>query len=258
MQNKTESFERLLNIMDDLREKCPWDKKQTLDSLRILTIEETYELVDAIDAKDMKSLKEELGDIMLHLVFYAKIASEKNEFDIADVLNNVCDKLIARHPHIYGDVQVSGEEEVKANWEKLKLKEGKKSVLQGVPKSLPAVVKALRIQDKAKQVGFEWENIAQVYEKVTEELSELNEAVATQNQEKIEEEFGDLLFALVNYSRFLKVDPEAALEKCNRKFIARFQYIEEQAQKLNKPLEQMTLAEMDGYWNDAKKNISNF
>ncbi len=257
MQNKTESFERLLNIMDDLREKCPWDKKQTIESLRILTIEETYELVDAIDAKDMKSLKEELGDIMLHLVFYAKIASEKNEFDIADVLNGVCDKLIARHPHIYGNVQVSGEEEVKANWEKLKLKEGKKSVLQGVPKSLPAIVKALRIQDKAKQVGFEWENVEQVYEKVTEELSELNEAVAVKNQEKIEEEFGDLLFALVNYSRFLKVDPEAALEKCNTKFIKRFQYIEEQAQKLNKPLEQMTLAEMDGYWNDAKKIISN-
>jgi XTP/dITP diphosphohydrolase len=257
MQNKTESFARLLNIMDDLREKCPWDKKQTIESLRILTIEETYELVDAIDAKDMKSLKEELGDIMLHLVFYAKIASETNDFDIADVLNTVSDKLIARHPHIYGDVKVSGEEEVKANWEKLKLKEGKKSILQGVPKSLPAIVKALRIQDKAKQVGFEWENIEQVYEKVTEELEELNEVVPTQNQEKIEEEFGDLLFALVNYSRFLKVDPEAALEKCNKKFINRFQYIEEQAQKLNKPLDEMTLTEMDGYWNDAKKMLNN-
>ncbi len=255
MQNKTESFARLLNIMDDLREQCPWDKKQTIESLRILTIEETYELVDAIDTKDMKSLKEELGDLMLHLVFYAKIASETNEFDIADVLNTVSDKLIARHPHIYGDVKVSGEEEVKANWEKLKLKEGKKSILQGVPKSLPAIVKALRIQDKAKQVGFEWENIEQVYEKVTEELEELNEVVATQNQEKIEEEFGDLLFALINYSRFLKVDPEAALEKCNKKFINRFQYIEEQAQKLNKPLGEMTLTEMDGYWNDAKKII---
>lgn len=257
MQNKTESFARLLNIMDDLREKCPWDKKQTIESLRILTIEETYELVDAIDTKDMKGLKEELGDIMLHLVFYAKIASETNDFDIADVLNTVSDKLIARHPHIYGDVKVSGEEEVKANWEKLKLKEGKKSILQGVPKSLPAIVKALRIQDKAKQVGFEWENIEQVYEKVTEELEELNEVVATQNQEKIEEEFGDLLFALVNYSRFLKVDPEAALEKCNKKFINRFQYIEEQAQKLNKPLDEMTLTEMDGYWNDAKKMLNN-
>jgi len=257
MQNKTESFARLLNIMDDLREKCPWDKKQTIESLRILTIEETYELVDAIDAKDMKSLKEELGDIMLHLIFYAKIASETNDFDIADVLNNVSDKLIARHPHIYGDVKVSGEDEVKANWEKLKLKEGKKSILQGVPKSLPAIVKALRIQDKAKQVGFEWENIEQVYEKVTEELEELNEVVPTQNQEKIEEEFGDLLFALVNYSRFLKVDPEAALEKCNKKFINRFQYIEEQAQKLNKPLDEMTLTEMDGYWNDAKKMLNN-
>jgi len=243
--------------MDDLREKCPWDKKQTIESLRILTIEETYELVDAIDTKDMKGLKEELGDIMLHLVFYAKIASETNDFDIADVLNTVSDKLIARHPHIYGDVKVSGEEEVKANWEKLKLKEGKKSILQGVPKSLPAIVKALRIQDKAKQVGFEWENIEQVYEKVTEELEELNEVVATQNQEKIEEEFGDLLFALVNYSRFLKVDPEAALEKCNKKFINRFQYIEEQAQKLNKPLDEMTLTEMDGYWNDAKKMLNN-
>ena len=257
MQNKTESFARLLNIMDDLREKCPWDKKQTIESLRILTIEETYELVDAIDTKDMKSLKEELGDIMLHLVFYAKIASETNDFDIADVLNTVSDKLIARHPHIYGDVKVSGEEEVKANWEKLKLKEGKKSILQGVPKSLPAIVKALRIQDKAKQVGFEWENIEQVYEKVTEELEELNEVVPTQSQEKIEEEFGDLLFALVNYSRFLKVDPEAALEKCNKKFINRFQYIEEQAQKLNKPLDEMTLTEMDGYWNDAKKMLNN-
>lgn len=255
IEQKKEAFARLLTIMDELRAQCPWDKKQTLESLRILTIEETYELADAIDNKDLKSLKEELGDIMLHLVFYAKIASEKSEFDIADVLHAVCDKLVARHPHIYGDVKVNGEEEVKANWEKLKLKEGKTSILQGVPKSLSAVVKALRIQEKSKQVGFEWETTEQVYEKVTEELKELQEVINSNEKEKVEEEFGDVLFALINYARFIKVDPEAALEKCNKKFISRFQYIEAQAQKLNKPLTEMTLTEMDFYWNEAKKML---
>jgi XTP/dITP diphosphohydrolase len=255
MQNKTESFARLLRIMDELREQCPWDKKQTIESLRILTIEETYELADAIDAKDMTALKEEIGDLMLHLVFYAKIASETKQFDIADVLNTVCDKLIARHPHIYADVKVNGEEEVKQNWEKLKMKEGRTSMLQGVPQSLPALVKAYRMQEKAKQVGFEWEHIEQVKKKVEEEWAELNEEIGGDNKEKIEEEFGDLLFAMVNYSRFLKVDPEAALEKCNIKFKKRFQYIEEQAQKINKPLTEMTLEEMDGYWNEAKRML---
>jgi len=253
IHQKKEAFERLLTIMDELREQCPWDKKQTIQSLRILTIEETYELVDAIDSNDLKGLNEELGDVLLHLVFYAKITSETNDFDIADVINNLCDKLVARHPHIYSDVKVSGEEEVKANWEKLKLKEGKKSILQGVPKSLPAVVKALRIQEKSKQVGFEWDTVARVYDKVTEEIQELQEAVQLDKHEKIEEEFGDVLFALVNYARFINVDPEAALEKCNKKFIKRFQYIEEQAQKLNKPLTEMTLTEMDYYWNEAKR-----
>jgi len=256
MQNKTESFARLLRIMDELREQCPWDKKQTLESLRILTIEETYELADAIDAKDMKALKEEIGDLMLHMVFYARIASETKDFDIADVLNTLCDKLISRHPHIYGEVKVSNEEEVKVNWEKLKMKEGRKSLLQGVPKSLPALVKAYRMQEKAKQVGFEWEHVEQVKKKVEEEWRELNDEIKVNNQAKIEEEFGDLMFAMVNYSRFLKVDPEAALEKCNIKFKKRFEYIEEQAQKLNKPLTEMTLEEMDGYWNEAKRMLN--
>ncbi len=253
MQNKLKSFGRLLEVMDDLREKCPWDKKQTIESLRILTIEEVYELVDAIDEQDMDGIKEELGDLMLHLVFYSKIASEKGAFDIADVINDVCDKLIARHPHIYGDMKLADEDAVKANWEKIKLREGKTSVLQGVPKSLPAVVKALRIQDKAKQVGFEWENIEQVFEKVEEEFSELNEAVVNGDKQKIEEEFGDLLFALINYSRFLKIDPEQTLEKCNKKFIRRFQYIEQQALQFNKNLTEMTLNEMDSLWNEAKR-----
>jgi XTP/dITP diphosphohydrolase len=256
MQNKTESFARLLRIMDELREQCPWDKKQTLESLRILTIEETYELADAIDARDMKALKEEIGDLMLHMVFYARIASETNDFDIADVLNTLCDKLVARHPHIYADVKVNNEEDVKVNWEKLKMKEGRTSLLQGVPKSLPALVKAYRMQEKAKQVGFEWEHIDQVRKKVEEEWDELNVEIKADNKEKIEEEFGDLLFALVNYSRFLNVDPEAALEKCNVKFKNRFQYIEAQAQKLNRPLTDMTLEEMDGYWNEAKTMLN--
>jgi XTP/dITP diphosphohydrolase len=254
MQNKTESFARLLHIMDDLREQCPWDRKQTIQSLRMLTIEELYELIDAIDSGDMQQLKEELGDIMLHLVFYAKIASEKNEFDIADVISTLCDKLIARHPHIYAAVSVKDENEVKANWEKLKLNEGKESVMQGVPKSLPALVKAFRLQDKAAQVGFDWENAGQVKQKVEEEYRELDAEIAKGNQKKIEEEFGDLLFALVNYARFLKIDPERALEQCNRKFIKRFQYIEQRARELNKPLTQMNLEEMDAYWNEAKKS----
>ena len=251
MQNKTESFARLLNIMDDLREKCPWDKKQTIESLRILTIEETYELVDAIDAQDMKGLKEELGDIMLHLVFYAKIASEKNEFDIADVLNNVCDKLIARHPHIYGDVKVADEEEVKANWEKLKLKEGKKSVLEGVPSSLPALVKATRIQEKVKGVGFEWDNKDDVWKKVEEEMQEFR-AEVEQNSDKQEEEFGDLLFSLVNYARFVNLSPESALARTNEKFIKRFQLMEEMIETENKDIKSMPLEEMDVYWEKAK------
>lgn len=256
MRNKLESFERLLTIMDELREQCPWDRKQTMESLRNLTIEETYELADAILDKDLQGVKEELGDIMLHLVFYAKIGDEKGAFDIADVLNGVCDKLVQRHPHIYGDVKVSGEEEVKKNWEQLKLKEGKKSVLEGVPNSLPALIKALRLQDKSKQVGFEWENRDQVWDKVTEELEELKEATLgdgqTVSQDKIEEEFGDLLFSLVNYARFIKVDPETALERTNKKFKSRFEYIEAKAKAQQRDLKSMTLEEMDALWNEAK------
>ena len=254
MEKKLEAFERLLNIMDDLREKCPWDKKQTLESLRILTIEEMYELADAIVEKDMKSLKEELGDILLHIVFYSKIADEQGEFNIADVLNTECEKLIHRHPHIYGDVKVENEEQVKKNWEQLKLKEGKESILGGVPKSLPALVKAYRIQEKAKQVGFEWDHIDQVWEKVQEELVELNEIKddSSISKEKVEEEFGDILFALINYARFLNIDPEMALEKTNKKFISRFTYIEQTARAEGRKLEEMTLEEMDNLWNEAK------
>ncbi|MEO7175072.1 MAG: nucleoside triphosphate pyrophosphohydrolase [Saprospiraceae bacterium] len=243
------AFERLLQIMDDLRSKCPWDKKQTWDSLRILTLEETYELADAILLKDSEGIKEEVGDLMLHLVFYAKIASEQNAWDIAAALNAVCDKLIHRHPHIYGDVIAEDEETVKRNWESLKLKEGKKSVLSGVPKSMPAMVKAYRIQEKAKQVGFEWESIEQVWDKVEEELAEMKEAIAESDQAHIEEEFGDLMFSLVNYARYLGIDPEAALEKVNLKFKKRFEHIESQA---TKPLAEMSLAEMDLLWNEAK------
>ena len=257
MNEKLKAFERLLGVMDDLREKCPWDKKQTLESLRNLTIEETYELADAILVKDMQGIKEELGDIMLHLVFYAKIASETNDFTIADVMNSVCDKLIYRHPHIYGDIKVNGEDEVKENWEKLKLKEGKKSILSGVPNSLPSLVKAFRIQDKAKQVGFEWEHLDQVWDKVQEENTEFVEAVSDFKKDpskfdKMEEEYGDLLFALVNYARFLKVEPETALERCNKKFISRFQYIEKAAKRTGQILEEMSLEEMDALWNEAK------
>lgn len=252
-QLQLEAFERLLNIMDDLREKCPWDKKQTLESLRHLTIEETYELGDAILDNNLEEIKKELGDLLLHIVFYAKIGSETDAFDMADVCNGICEKLIHRHPHIYGDVTVKDEEEVKQNWEKLKLKEGKKSVLEGVPKSLPALVKASRIQDKAKGVGFDWEEPHQVWDKVQEELEELQHEVKSGNQEKIEGEFGDVLFSMINYARFLNVNPDDALERTNKKFITRFQYLESKAGELGKPLSDMTLAEMDVFWNEAKK-----
>jgi len=252
-QLQLQSFERLLNIMDDLREKCPWDKKQTLESLRHLTIEETYELGDAILNNDLNEVKKELGDLLLHIVFYAKIGSESNTFDIADVCNEISEKLIHRHPHIYGDVEVKDEEEVKQNWEKLKLKEGKKSVLEGVPAGLPALVKASRIQDKVKGVGFDWEEPHQVWDKVQEELQELQDEVADGNQEKIEAEFGDVLFSMINYARFLNVNPEDALERTNKKFIKRFQYLESKASELGKPLMDMSLAEMDVFWNEAKK-----
>ena len=252
-KNQLQAFERLLDIMDDLREKCPWDKKQTLQTLRHLTIEETYELGDAILDSNLQEVKKELGDLLLHIIFYAKIGSETNDFDIADVCNDICDKLIHRHPHIYSDVEVKDEEEVKQNWEKLKLKEGKKSVLEGVPKSLPALVKASRIQDKAKGVGFDWEEPHQVWDKVQEEIEELKEEVKAGNHDKIESEFGDVLFSMINYARFLNVNPEDALERTNKKFIKRFQYLEEKAGGLGKPLSEMSLAEMDVFWNEAKK-----
>jgi len=253
MEDKLKAFERLLNIMDDLREKCPWDKKQTIASLRHLTIEETYELADAIIANDLQALKGELGDLMLHLVFYAKIADEQNEFNIADVLNTVCDKLIHRHPHIYGDVTVKDEEEVKANWEKLKLKEGKQSVLEGVPASLPALVKATRIQDKVKGIGFEWDNKDQVWAKVDEEINEFKAEVANGDQQKMEEEFGDVLFSLINYARWVNINPEDALAKTNQKFIRRFQWMEKTTKKEGKLLQDMSLSEMDVYWERSKK-----
>lgn len=252
-QTQLAAFSRLLDIMDDLREKCPWDRKQTLESLRHLTIEETYELGDAILENDLNEVKKELGDLLLHIVFYAKIGSESEAFDIADVANGICNKLIDRHPHIYGDVQVADEEEVKKNWENLKLKEGKTSVLEGVPKSLPAMVKANRIQDKVAGVGFDWEHPEQVFEKLKEELDELQHEVNENNAEKIEAEFGDVLFSMINYARFLKVDPESALERTNKKFIKRFQFLEEKAKAINKPLKDMTLAEMDVFWEEAKK-----
>jgi XTP/dITP diphosphohydrolase len=248
---KLEAFARLLQVMDDLREKCPWDRKQTFQSLRNLTIEETYELADAILDEDLEGIKEEIGDLMLHTVFYAKMAEEREAWDIGTALHAICDKLVQRHPHVYGDVQVNGEEEVKKNWEKLKLKSGKKSLLQGVPDSLPAIVKAWRMQQKTAQVGFEWENINQVWDKVAEEIAELQEAVAhNHSQEKKEEEFGDVLFALINYARFLNIEPETALERVNRKFKQRFEYIEANAPK---DLHDMTLAEMDALWDEAKK-----
>ncbi|MBD0851030.1 nucleoside triphosphate pyrophosphohydrolase [Maribacter arenosus] len=247
-----EAFDRLLTIMDELREQCPWDKKQTMQTLRHLTIEETYELGDAILEEDLLEVKNELGDLLLHIVFYAKIGSETNDFDITDVCNAICEKLINRHPHIYSDVKVRDEEEVKQNWENIKLKEGKKSVLEGVPKGLPALVKANRIQDKVAGVGFDWEKPEQVFEKVQEELSELQEEIKMGNAEKVESEFGDVLFSMINYARFLKINPENALERTNKKFIDRFQYLESKAKELGKSLKDMTLREMDVYWEEAK------
>jgi XTP/dITP diphosphohydrolase len=258
MSDKThqlKAFQRLLVIMDELREQCPWDKKQTIETLRHLTIEEVYELGDAILDNDLEEVKNELGDVLLHIVFYSKIGSEKKAFDIGDVCNSICDKLINRHPHIYGNVTVENEADVKRNWELIKLKEGKgkKSVLEGVPKSLPAMVKASRIQDKVAGVGFDWEKPHQVFEKVQEELGELQEEVNQNNQDKIESEFGDVLFSMINYARFLKVDPESALERTNKKFIKRFQYLEQKSKDLNKPLSEMTLGEMDVFWEEAKR-----
>ena len=249
MNNSLKAFQRLLEIMDELREKCPWDKKQTFDSLRILSIEEVYELADEIIEGNIEGIKEEVGDLMLHMVFYAKIASEKKAWDIADALNAVCDKLIHRHPHIYGDVVADDEETVKKNWEQLKLAEGKKSILEGVPNSLPAMVKAYRMQEKTAQVGFEWDNTEDVWEKVEEEVQELKEAVAGKSHAEKEDEFGDVLFSLINYARYIGVDPETALERVNKKFKRRFQFIEDQAAK---PLKDMSLEEMDVLWNKAK------
>jgi MazG family protein len=254
MESTAESFLRLVRIMDDLREKCPWDKKQTIHSLRQLSIEELYELADAITEEDWKGIKEELGDLFLHLVFYAKIGTEQGRFTLSEVLDGISDKLVARHPHIYGEVTVRDEEDVKRNWERLKLKEGKKSVLEGVPVSLPALVKAMRLQEKAKQVGFEWDTTEQVKEKVEEETRELAEAVAGGDLGKVEEEWGDLLFSMVNYARFLKIDAENALEKTNKKFIRRFTRMEALAAERGKALSEMTLADMDGLWNEAKRS----
>ena len=252
MDNNT-SFLRLLKIMDELRAQCPWDKKQTMESLSYLTIEETYELIDAIIEKDMEGVKGELGDLMLHLVFYAKIASETNDFNINDVINTVCDKLIERHPHIYGDVKVDSEEEVKANWEKIKLQKGKKSVLSGVPKSLPAMVKATRIQEKARGVGFDWDNREQVFEKVKEEFSEFHYEIGeSDNASKIEKEFGDVLFSMINYARFIGVDPEMALERTNKKFIGRFNFLEDKVKERKLDFSKLTLEQMDKIWEESK------
>lgn len=248
----TNAFSRLVTIMDELREQCPWDKKQTIETLRPLTIEETYELADSITEGDWKGIKEELGDLMLHMVFYAKIASEQGQFTLEDSLNAICDKLVARHPHIYGNVEVKDEEDVKRNWELLKMKEGKTSVLGGVPKGLPALIKSLRIQEKAKKVGFEWETKADVWKKVQEEIQELHEAEAAGDPAKVEDEFGDVLFSLVNYARFINVDPELALERTNIKFRDRFMLMEKMALERNKPLAELTLMEMDEIWNEVK------
>lgn len=257
-QAKLDAFDRLLTIMDELRENCPWDKKQTMESLRHLTIEETYELSDAILDGEMNEVKKELGDLMLHNVFYARIAAEKKAFDMADVLNSICDKLIERHPHVYGDVVAENEEVVKANWEKLKLKHGNKSVLEGVPASLPALVKAIRIQDKARGIGFDWEHKGQVWEKIEEEMNEFKtefnfKSGAEIDTTKVVNEFGDLLFSLVNYARFINIDPEEALERTNKKFINRFQYLESESARDGKVLGEMTLQEMDLYWEKAKR-----
>jgi MazG family protein len=247
-------FERLVQIMDDLREKCPWDRKQTIQSLRQMTLEESYELADAVTENDWKSIKEELGDLLLHIVFYSKIASEQKHFSLEEVIQGISQKLISRHPHIYSDVQVNDDEDVKRNWEKLKLKEGKKSVIAGVPKTLPALVKAMRLQEKAKQVGFEWENKDQVWEKVKEEEAELQEAIGQNDQGKKEEEFGDLIFSLVNFARFLDIDAENALELTNKKFINRFTQMEEKAMTSGKNLNDMSLQEMDSIWNQIKRD----
>jgi MazG family protein len=255
MDNNSTAFNRLVKIMDELREQCPWDKKQTIHTLRHLTIEETFELADAITETDWKGIKEELGDLMLHLVFYAKIGAEQNQFTLADAINGICEKLIHRHPHIYGDIKVTTEEEVKLNWEKLKLQEGKQSVLQGVPKSLPAMVKAMRLQDKAKQVGFEWENKEQVWQKVEEENNELLEAIAIGDKNKMEDELGDVFFSLINFARFLQLDAENALERTNKKFINRFTKMESEALIEGKQLHDMSLDEMDAIWNRIKHII---
>jgi len=255
MQNNivADAFLRLVGIMDELREKCPWDRKQTVETLRTLTIEETYELADAITMKDWKGIKEEIGDLLLHILFYAKIGDEQKQFTLTEAINGISEKLIARHPHIYGDVVVKDDEEVKQNWEKLKLKEGKKSVLSGVPVSLPAVVKATRLQEKARQVGFEWDTREQVWDKVDEEIKELKEAVAHNDIDKMEEELGDLVFSIVNYARFLQVDTENALERTNKKFVERFTKMEQQALKQGRSLDEMSLQEMDEIWNSIKK-----
>lgn len=252
---KLKAFDRLLTVMDELRENCPWDKKQTMESLRHLTIEEMYELSDSILEGDLMEVKKELGDLMLHFVFYSRIAQEQKAFDVADVLNSICDKLIERHPHVYGDVVANDEETVKANWEKIKLSSGNKSVLAGVPKGLPALVKAIRIQDKARGIGFDWERKEQVWEKVQEEMQEFKKEVTGENidNEKVVAEFGDLLFSLVNYARFINIDPEEALERTNRKFIKRFQYLESESARDGKKMGEMSLSEMDIYWNQAKK-----
>ena len=251
--NQVADFNKLIQIMDELRDKCPWDKKQTIHTLRQQTIEETYELADAITDKDWSGIKEELGDLLLHIIFYAKIGLEENKFTLQEVIDGICDKLIKRHPHIYGTTKVENEEDVKRNWEQIKLSEGKKSVLSGVPKSLPAMVKAMRIQEKAKQVGFEWANKEQVWEKVEEEKSELLEAVDSGNTGHIEEEAGDLFFSVINYVRFLKVDAENALELTNKKFIKRFKQMEDAVQQNGMSLGNMTLVEMDAIWNEIKK-----
>ena len=255
MTNRKEqlkAFDRLLTIMDELRAQCPWDKKQTMETLRSLTIEETYELTDAILDQNLEDIKGELGDLLLHIVFYAKIGSESRAFDISDVLNTICEKLIKRHPHIYGNVQVNNAEDVKQNWEKIKLDEGKKSVLEGVPKALPALVKASRIQEKVAGVGFDWESPEQVFEKVEEELQEFKAEVEQKNQMAMEAEFGDVLFSLINYARFLKINPENALERTNKKFIKRFKHLEQQLQNSKKTLSNMTLEEMNVLWEEAK------
>lgn len=253
LDEKKEAFGRLLVIMDELREKCPWDRKQTMETLRHLTIEEVYELADSIIKNDIAEIRKELGDILLHIVFYAKIASEKNEFDIATVINSLCEKLIHRHPHIYSDVTVKDDEEVSRNWEKLKLKEGKDSVLQGVPVSLPALIKAMRIQEKARAAGFDWEEPSQVWDKVKEELNEFKEEITSGDKQKAENEFGDVLFALVNYARFVNINPEEALERTNRKFISRFRYMEDHVKAEGKNLNELSLEQMDVYWDRAKK-----